>query len=144
MVDEEKAGALEEAVESLDEAEEAIEEAMAEVEKAAEELLDEAGVPEEAEAEADAPPNEPDEPAEAEPTEEEEKIMESDPPGTVTQRSPEMFLKLRKAWLSAGKPRRLTAYGSLWNCYDQGKIFSAIGTPGGMGDYGSLSTSRIR
>lgn len=85
-----------------------------------------------------APPLEPDGPAE-----DEEEMPEVDPPGIVTKLSKDKFKKLRSAWLGNGKPRRLTAFGAMWHVYDSGSKYVSRGAPGAMGDYGSLSTSRV-
>ena len=87
-----------------------------------------------------APPTEPDVPAK----ESEEVEEELDYPGVVTKLSGEKFLKLRRGWLGAGKPRRLNAFGRQWLAIDDGTKFVDQGAPGGMGDYGSLSTSSLR
>jgi hypothetical protein len=118
------------------------EEEAEELEEAVEESAeDESEAPVEEEEEA-APPNEPDEQAEEEPEEEEPEPEIGDPPGIITEISEEKFLKLRRAWLAAGKPRRLNAMGTQWMVFDNGKRFSDTGPPGSMGDYSSLSTSR--
>ncbi|MCK5307590.1 MAG: hypothetical protein KAJ73_03175 [Zetaproteobacteria bacterium] len=65
---------------------------------------------------------------------------EEDLPGIITKRSKDMFRKLTSAWLGAGKPTRLTAFGGLWIVVDDGAKFVSKGAPGSMGDYGSLST----
>lgn len=65
---------------------------------------------------------------------------EEDLPGIITKLSKGMFRKLTSAWLGAGKPTRLTAFGGLWIVVDDGAKFVSKGAPGAMGDYGSLST----
>lgn len=87
-----------------------------------------------------APPTEPDVPAK----ESEEVEEDLDFPGVVTKLSKEKFLKLRRGWIGAGKPRRLNAFGRQWLAVDDGTRFVDQGAPGGMGDYGSLSTSSLR
>lgn len=79
------------------------------------------------------PPHEPDDPAE-------EEMPEVDPPGVVTALSKGEFKKLRSAWLGNGSPHRITVSGVLWHAIDDGTKFVSKGPPGGMGDYGSLST----
>jgi hypothetical protein len=127
----------------LDEAPE-VEEAPADEAEAevAEEAPEEAEAP--AEAEAD-PPNEPDDPAEEDLLIPEEELPEEeDPAGVVTKLSPDLFKKLSFAWVKAGNPRKLNAYGRQWMVVDNGAKFVDKGVQGGMGDYGSLSTTGIR
>lgn len=108
----------------------------------AEEAPEEAEAP--AEAEAD-PPNEPDGLAlEDLLVAEEELPPEEDPSGVVTALSTDMFKKLSSAWVKAGNPRKLNAYGRQWMVVDNGAKFVDKGVPGGMGDYGSLSTTGMR
>jgi hypothetical protein len=94
------------------------------------------------ETEEPASPNEPDEPAAEE--DEEEGIPEEDLPGIITALSEDKFKKLQNAWVTAGKPNRLSAFGTTFLVVDQGAKFVDQGAQGGMGDYGSLSTGRMR
>lgn len=91
----------------------------------------------EAEAEKETSPLEPDE----SPDEKADlTIPEGDLPGIVTKLSKDLFKKLTSAWISSGRPTRLSAFGSQWVVVDDGAKFVSKGSPGPMGDYGSLST----
>ena len=93
-----------------------------------------------AEAKAETEETSPHEPDESPDEKADLTIPEGDLPGIVTKLSKDMFKKLTMAWVSSGKPTRLSAFGSQWVVVDDGAKFVSKGSPGPMGDYGSLST----